>query len=113
MIDRYKAQGVQIKIEAASGGPPTGAPITTRVTGTNEQSIQDLTTDLMAWLESDDPRLNGVIDIEHDRTLFNTVWNVNIAPEQSQLYGLDQSRGSAITRTCPRWRLRRRTTTPR
>ena len=87
----FAARQIGIKIEAASGGPPTGAPITARVTGTDQVAIDNLSRDLYDWLTGDDPRLNGIIDVEHDQTIFNTVWNVQIDSERSQTFAVQQA----------------------
>ena len=71
--ERYQGTSVGLQVEAKKDGPPTGAPVSIRVSGINEDSTARLADDLLAWMQSEakkDGKFEGIIDLQHNRELF-------------------------------------------
>ncbi len=86
LTQKYQPRGVQIQVTAQKDGPPTGASLSVRAEGENDQAVAQLADDLYAWLaqeSADGGKLKGLIDLKHDRELFEQ--QIRFVPDQEAM----------------------------
>ncbi|MCA8961164.1 MAG: efflux RND transporter permease subunit [Planctomycetes bacterium] len=74
---RFEPHGIHVEVTAQQDGPPTGAPVSVRALGTVDRSVERLSQDLYEWMiaeSSPGGRLEGVIDLVHDRDRVDEVF---------------------------------------
>ena len=72
LAERYDGTGIKVRVIQAQGGPPVGMPVNIRVTGAADEAVMRTTEDLLAALrQAAEPGgpLEGVIELQHDRSL--------------------------------------------
>jgi HAE1 family hydrophobic/amphiphilic exporter-1 len=64
----FEKQGVDLEITQQMDGPPVGMPVTIRIGGSDNGSVERLGRDLKAWLaeQASAGRLKGLIDLNDD-----------------------------------------------
>jgi HAE1 family hydrophobic/amphiphilic exporter-1 len=89
---QFEHQGISLEITQQLDGPPSGMPITVRVSGRNSVLVEAMARDLKKHLEmqAETPRLKGVIDLNDDASRQNQ--QVSFTPRWEALshYGVSQ-----------------------
>ncbi|MHC5067944.1 MAG: efflux RND transporter permease subunit, partial [Planctomycetota bacterium] len=100
---RYQVDGVAIRVAAQMDGPPTGDPLTVRLSAIDDAqasaAASAAASDLLAWLhQSSQPGepLSGLIDLRHDRDRYHHI--VDFVPDRQALasHGLDEAQIQAF-----------------
>jgi len=89
---KWGKEKVRIEVTAQKDGPPTGAPVTVRVHGNNQQRVFDLAARTYEYLRMESQpggRLEGVIDLASDLDQRSRSLNFNPDPEAMSKLGLD------------------------
>ena len=76
----FQGTGIDLVVEPKKDGPPTGAPVSIRISGINEDSVARLADDLLTWMKSethDGGKFDGIIDLQHNRELFQDRYRFN------------------------------------
>ncbi len=87
----FERDGIEIEVIAAPDGPPIGQPVNIRVTGITDEIVLRLTMDLLEYLKSIakiGEKLDGIIDLQHNRDRTNTVLNFKIDTRRAALHNL-------------------------
>ena len=94
VAERAAAKGWKAELRPAPTGPPTGLPVNIRINGADEEAINELASDLLAWMQREitDPegRFEGMIDLRDDRSEINQIWSFNLNHENLSRYNLSE-----------------------
>ena len=97
--DWGKDENGSFEVSARQGGPPVGAPVNIRLTGLDDETIMAMTTDLLAWLHSENTKegsLYGLKDLSHDRQQTTTVLSFIPNREDIAQFGLSDQQVQMI-----------------
>lgn len=93
--ERHQRDGVEIELRAQQGGPPTGPALAVRLAGRNDEELLDAAESLLGFLRQEaEPggRLDGLIQLRHDRQHWLGVLDFTVDAERVALLGLDPAR---------------------
>ena len=84
----FEKNGVGIKLRPEKDGPPAGKDLNVRVVGSNPESVEGLSREIMRFM-SHDPQFKGqVVDLDDGRGQPSRVLQFKVIPENAAEYGL-------------------------
>lgn len=94
LAQSYADEGIEFQVTAQKDGPPTGAPLSLRATGSNSESVRRLSSDLYQWIEASavsGGELEGVIELNRDDRWTTTEIEFKPDPRRVAQHGLTVS----------------------
>lgn len=89
--------GTSVEVAQEDGGPPTDPPVNVEVTGDNFESIADIATQLLNYLDTN--RIDGIENLQANVDLKNPEITINVDRERAMMEGLSTGQIGGEIRT--------------
>ncbi len=87
-IKHFEEGGWHLRVWPEKGGPPAGKDVNIRVLGPDHESVQGLTDEVYAWINSNEKLSPHLIDFTNDTGTDNRVFRFRPVPSLVSEYGL-------------------------
>ena len=92
--EKFEIDGIDLDVAAAKDGPPVGQPVNIRISGLKDEQIMNAVNALVGQINEESAvggKLEGVIDLKHDRKLQNTIISFEADKRQLANFELGES----------------------